>query len=93
MDGVFVDGTITANGCILPVRIGVSAAREAELVAAGQPVPQPLNAQALLDTGANRTVLNAGFLTDAMFGPPAGDAHGHDFLGQQHAVAYRQVKL
>ena len=43
--------------------IGVSQARRNALVAAGQPVPNPVNIQGLIDTGASGTCVDPSVLT------------------------------
>jgi hypothetical protein len=44
-------------GPVLPIEIGISARREAALRAAGDTVPPPIAITALLDTGANGTII------------------------------------
>jgi hypothetical protein len=45
---------VAQNGnLIVDALIGVSASRRLAIIAAGQPVPQPMPVQALIDTGAN----------------------------------------
>ncbi len=64
---------ISALGPTLDVRIGVSQPRAQALGAAGQPVPSPLNAHVLIDTGASCTCIDAAILA-ALKLPPSGSA-------------------
>lgn len=48
------------NGPLVTVVLGVVSDAEAALRDRGEPVPQPLQATMLLDTGASRTVIAAG---------------------------------
>ena len=48
---------LAAAGCGLEVYVGVSDARRAALLAAKQPVPPPVRARMIVDTGASGTVI------------------------------------
>jgi hypothetical protein len=48
---------IQPNGALLPLLITITAARRSALTAAGQPVPPPVHATLLIDTGATMTNL------------------------------------
>jgi hypothetical protein len=48
---------ITKDGCTLDVLIHVGAKDMHALVAAGQPIPPPLSARAVLDSGSDRTAV------------------------------------
>lgn len=54
--------SLTAEGPIIDVLIGVSEPRAAALRAAGQAVPQPIRLRMLLDTGASGTCVQSGLL-------------------------------
>jgi hypothetical protein len=49
---------IAPQGPLLVVLVGVSAPRKQALIAAGQPVPPPVPAQLLVDTGATGTAID-----------------------------------
>lgn len=46
---------VTADGLAVPVWVGLDADRIAGLVAAGRPVPGPIQVRGIVDTGANVT--------------------------------------
>jgi hypothetical protein len=54
---------ILPNGPILNALVGVSAARAHALQLAGQPIPQAIGVQALIDTGADGTCIDRSVLT------------------------------
>jgi hypothetical protein len=51
--------TLSANGPLIEVWIGISQARRNALTAAGQAIPAPVRTQALVDTGASCTCVDA----------------------------------
>ena len=52
-------GPLTPQGAVLDILIGLSAADVRRLRLALQPIPQPLSLQALIDTGASHTSVDA----------------------------------
>jgi hypothetical protein len=53
---------ITKDGCTLGVLIGLRATDTHALLAAGQPIPPPLQARALLDTATDKTAVSVRLL-------------------------------
>ena len=51
---------LQANGPIVPVLIAVSEAAELSMREAGQPIPAPIQINALFDTGASGSAIKAG---------------------------------
>jgi hypothetical protein len=60
---------IDLEGAIVEVLIGVSLPKAAALNGAGQPVPQPIKARLLVDTGASTTSIQAGMLNPLGISP------------------------
>ena len=50
--------TLTQQAPIVVMLVGVSAARQQALTAAGQPLPAPQNIRAMIDTGASHTCID-----------------------------------
>jgi len=59
----------TAQGPLLGAYVGVSSARRTALLAASQPVPNPILIQALVDTGASGTCVDPSVLTTLGLSP------------------------
>jgi hypothetical protein len=53
---------IIKDGCTLDVLIGLGAVEMQAALAAGQPIPPPLTARAVFDTGSDRTAVTPGIL-------------------------------
>jgi hypothetical protein len=53
---------VTTEGPMMNALVSVSGARRAALVAAGQPVPEPVTIRALVDTGASGTCVDPSVL-------------------------------
>ena len=51
---------LEADGPVVQVRIAISGALERKLQEQGQPIPRPVKAAAMIDTGAAHTVIQAG---------------------------------
>jgi hypothetical protein len=60
---------ITAEGAIIEVLIGVSHAKSIALAKLGQPVPSPIKARLLVDTGASATNIQVGLLNPLSLTP------------------------
>jgi hypothetical protein len=61
---------VAPNGSLLVVAVaGVSQARRNALIAAGQPIPNPVNIQGLIDTGASNTCIDPSVLTALNLSP------------------------
>lgn len=67
---------VTQAGPLIQVHVGVSQPRKAALQAAGAPVPLPVPANMLVDTGASCTNVDARILGNLSVGP-TGSVHGH----------------
>ncbi len=53
---------VSPDGYLLQILLGLRATDMAALQAAGQPIPAPLHARALLDTGTDRTAVSTSLL-------------------------------
>jgi hypothetical protein len=78
---------ITAEGCTLDVLLGLPSADVQALVAAGQPVPPPLSARALLDNAADVTAV-AGRLLQQLGVPPGKQVQTHTAGGKPTVYTY-----
>jgi hypothetical protein len=58
-----------ADGPLVELRIAVGGALEATLRAAGNPIPSPIPALAMIDTGATRSVIRQGLTTQLGLNP------------------------
>lgn len=58
-----LSGSITADGPLVEVLVGLAAADAQTLLAAGSPVPPPVQMRALIDTGAEVTALDPSALS------------------------------
>ena len=80
---------LQADGAVVDILVGWSAAGVQQLRTALKPVPSPLNARAVLDTGAEISCLDAG-LIQTLGLPSAGSvlanvpAHGGLVISGQH---------
>lgn len=63
---------LSKQGPLLSAYIGVSQARGAALTAAGQPIPNPIPIQALVDTGASGSCVDPSVLVGALGLTPTG---------------------
>jgi hypothetical protein len=82
-------------GPLLDVLISVSAPRQAALTQAGQPVPAPQIARALVDTGASVTAVDSAILT-ALALSPTGQTTIHTpstTAGQPHQCSTYDIHL
>jgi hypothetical protein len=71
---------LSPDGYALDVMVGLRASDMAALQAAGQPIPPPLRARALLDTGTDMTAVAASLLRQLGIGSHA-DARTHTVGG------------
>jgi hypothetical protein len=60
---------LTKAGLSVPVWVGVSGSASAALLSAGQPIPAPVQAQGLVDTGTDATAVAAGLLQRLALSP------------------------
>lgn len=79
---------VAPNGNLLVAAfVGVSQARAHALQTAGQPVPQPLPVQGLVDTGASCTCIDPSILTQLNLAPTGSSAVNSPTTGDQPALA------
>jgi hypothetical protein len=78
---------ITPEGCTLAVLIGLRSAQVQALLAAGQPIPPPLSARALLDNGSDMTAVS-GRLVRQLRIPPGKRVQTHTAGGALEVDTY-----
>jgi hypothetical protein len=79
---------VAPAGLIVPVWIGLSRPRTTACIASGQPVPAPLGARALLDTGTDVTAIASSILRRLPLGAP-GTLLTHTASGPVSVDVYR----
>lgn len=83
-----VSGALSGLGAVFPVEFGVPEAWKSSLLLKGQPLPPPVLANALIDTGADMTCVDLDLLTELGV-PPHGflsihSPNGEQYVGQYH---------
>jgi hypothetical protein len=58
---------LTADGAVVDVVVGWGAAQAHKLLSTGQPIPSPLQASALIDTGAEMTCIDSSLARQLSF--------------------------
>lgn len=89
-----LNGQITPWGPLLNVLVGVSAPRQIALTQANQPVPAPVAARLVVDTGASLTVVDATILAQLGLTPRGTQAiHTPSTKGVPHEANQFDISL
>ncbi len=65
----WVSQNLQVLGPVIPLQVAVTTAAEQVLIAANQPVPQPIPVDALIDTGASHSSIQQGLLAPLGLNP------------------------
>jgi hypothetical protein len=83
--------SVTSDGYVLPVVVGWTGQETAKLLAAGQPVPKPIQLQGEIDTGSNITCIVGSAL--ARLGLTATSSHTTHTVAGPHRVQLFEVSF